>query len=118
MHDTAAPENDREPWSFLAPLSVFVLIGAAIAIALAWATYYVSCDEVTSDACDLRGLARAQLVVAVGGLVPALGMALAASRKRNALALVCFALAALVYAVWAFLNDAAVHGWGPDMTLM
>jgi hypothetical protein len=90
-------------------LSLVVLIGAVFAAVVALATVLYTCDDPTSGHCENRGPFRTQLVVALLGLVPALSSVVASLLRRDSLALASFVLAVLVYVVWAFLNDAAVH---------
>ena len=53
----------------------------------------------------------AQLWVAFGGLVPAIGLLLAVVRRNRTLALIFLLSGVLIYLLWGLLNDAATHGW-------
>jgi hypothetical protein len=110
------PVTRSRDWILVA---IVVMVGALAATAAAWATDFVACESGPgTEACGRRGLAQAQLWVAVGGLIPA-GLTVWAAFDPTRSRVPGFALASLiVYLTWAVLNDAAVHGWGADMRLV
>jgi hypothetical protein len=57
------------------------------------------------------GLMNAQLVTAIAGLLSAGGLVWAVWSKRRRVAVAMLVVGVAVYAGWAVLNDAAVHGW-------
>jgi hypothetical protein len=60
----------------------------------------------------------AQLVVGLAGLIPAAAMVRFAFRDAKRASVVALIVGLAVWAAWAFLNDAAVHEWGPGMRLL
>jgi hypothetical protein len=119
-----APEPSHDQGQRVTPLSpawilalVLAVAAGAVAILAGWAVDFVACES-PSEACERKDLARAQLFVALacGGLL--WGFVAAVAGRRLRLARVLLGLAIPVYLAWALLNDAAVHGWGSDMTLV
>jgi hypothetical protein len=103
--------------SLLPRLAVLALLAAALwVVLLAGAIDWLACESEGSEACGRQNLARAQLYVAVAGLVPALLLVVDTWRgSRRAVAWLVLGVA--VYAVWGLLADAAVHGWD-DLVLV
>jgi hypothetical protein len=101
----------------LAKLAVLLLLlAAALAVLPALAIDWLACENQGTPACERKELARAQLYVALAGLVPALLLAVDTWRGSRR-AFVWLALGLVVYAVWGLLADAAVHGWD-DLVLV
>lgn len=113
-----ASSTPRPTKQFAVFLAVLVGAAAGVVVLMAWATDFVACETAGSDACSRHPLAEAQLWLAVAGLVPA-GLAVRAVLRGERTQAWVFSIAtALAYGCWAILNDAAVHGWGEDMTLV
>jgi hypothetical protein len=98
-------------------LALAPLAGAFATVPVAWAIDWLACEEETSEACTRQDLADSQHVLAWVGLVPALVFTLAFLTRRRRLAWPALAAAVAVYAAWALLADAAVHGWD-DLVLV
>jgi hypothetical protein len=98
-------------------LAAAVLGLAGAAIFFGAVIDWLACDVESSEACERQGLARLQLGVAWLGLVPGLAFAVAAVAWRRRAMIVSLAVAISVYATWAVLADAAVHGWD-DLKLL
>jgi hypothetical protein len=58
---------------------------------------------------------QAQLVLGLAGVIPAAAMAFFAFRRHPTAARVALVTGLVMWAVWALLNDASVHGWEDDM---
>jgi hypothetical protein len=92
------------PWSRAAgthnrgtPLACLTLLGAFVLSSLAWLFRVIDCSEESYSTCSTSG--RVQLLMALAGLVPALGMMIQSGRGRGRPALWLLATA-LVYATW------------------
>jgi hypothetical protein len=92
-------------------LGLLVLGAAVTAVMFAWVLDWGACLEETSEACSRQGLASLQLAMAAVAAVPALGLAVSIVFGRRRAALVLVVVAAVAYASWAVLADAAHHGW-------
>lgn len=103
------------PWAVLA---VLALVAGAFAILLGWAVDILACDSGGSEACERKGLARAQFFVALACAGLLWGFVATVIGRRFQLARALLGFAVPLYLVWALLNDAAVHGWGSDMTFV
>lgn len=108
MHASAAVDNEavakpepRYVLSFrpgtaeMVVVGVLVVLGAAVAVGVTWIAREITCGESDSDC----GGARALLIVAIVGLMPALGM-LITSGRRTGHPWRWFVATVLVYAVW------------------
>jgi hypothetical protein len=98
-------------------LSLLATAAAAFGAFIASITYWVLCFNESWGSKMCRDghptvTMKAQLIVGLTGLLPALAMGFFAFRgaKRAAVAALIVGLA--LWAGWGFLNDAAVHGWG------
>jgi hypothetical protein len=92
--------------------AVGALVGSCVVLAVAWATSFVACLESTgTDACGRKDLATVQLIVACVAFIPVLTLVYGVWVGRTRLAWFALANTVAVYALWALLNDAAVHGW-------
>jgi hypothetical protein len=123
MRSMSEPSHDDElgvaPLSAVWVLLVVLAVGAGfVAIFLGWAVDFVSYEQSGAGADERKDLAGAQFPVAVacGGLLG--GFVAAVIGRRFGLARVLLGVAIPVFVTWAVLNDAAVHGWGSDMTLV
>jgi hypothetical protein len=99
-------------------LAASLLPAAAFAAVLAWATHFVSCLDGTGSMCpDGRPTTTVTLQLVLGLLdVASAGAAFYLTlRGRPRAAGWAIAAGLLTFAVWAVLNDAAVHGWGHEM---
>jgi hypothetical protein len=101
-------------------LSVFVFFAAAFGAFVAVTTHWVMChgEFGGSTMCpqgEPTGTMTAQLIVGLVGVVPPLVMIAAAFRDKRRAALAALVVGLILWAGWAFLIDAAVHGWGSDM---
>jgi hypothetical protein len=76
-------------------LGVFALIGAATATVIALGISPGFCEESNCESGFFT-----QPVLALAGLVPAVAVLIAAWHRNNLLALACFLLTALFYALW------------------
>jgi hypothetical protein len=88
-----------------------LLGGATFAFLVAGVVNWLACENEGSEACSRQGLACAQFIVATIGLVPALLLVVAAALPKRRLAVLALAVGVPVYLAWAFLTDAAIHGW-------
>lgn len=88
-----------------------LLGGAAFAVLVAGVVNWLACENEGSEACSRQDLASAQFIVAMVGLVPALVLVVAAALSSRRMAVLALALGVSVYLAWAFLMDAAIHGW-------
>ncbi len=113
--DGPLADEGTSSWAFTGAV---VLLGAgAFAVFIALLVARLACDTPGSQACERQSLATLQVYVAAAGLVPLGLVALAAWRGRTRSAWRWLIVALLVYATWAVLNDAAVHGWD-DLVLL
>lgn len=71
---------------------------------------WLACEDEASEACERHGLARLQLAVAAAGFIPALLLAGALLTRSRRLGIAALIGAIALYATWAVLADAAVHG--------
>ena len=100
--------------SSIAPVAgaLGALLGTGVVLAVAWATSFVAClDWIGTDACPRQGLANVQLIVAGTAVIPVFTLVYGLWAGRTRLAWCALAATVAVLAVWALLNDAAVHGW-------
>jgi hypothetical protein len=98
-------------------VAVALLAGAGFAVLVGWATNWLACENQGTPACVRQDLALAQFEVALLGLVPAFVLVLAVVFGRRRLATAAAVVGVALYLVWAFLLDAAVHGWD-DLKLL
>jgi hypothetical protein len=108
---STGPESERRPLLGLVALGAFGIIGSLVALPYAWAVAAFACDDAMTAACARQGLALLQLRLAVAGLVVVTLFLLSAALGRRTLARVLLGCSLLLYAAWAIINDAAVHGW-------
>ena len=104
-------------------VSVLALVGAVFGAFVGYLTYEVMCfNEIGGSTMCPRGhpttTMTAQLVVGLGGIVPAVLMVFFAFRGAKRAAASALVMGLVLWAAWAFLNDAAVHQWGSDMRLI
>ena len=101
-------------------VGVLLFLAAAFGGLIAWVTYWVTCygESGGSSMCPdsvATTTMTMQLVVAMLGVAVATAMLGFAWRRRGRPARLAMLLAFAVFALWAVLNDAAVHGWDRDM---
>jgi hypothetical protein len=104
-------------------LSLAALAAAAFGAFIAFVTYGVMCfsESGGSTMCpdgEPTTTMAAQLVVGLAGVVPAAAMVYFAFRGERRASVLALTVGLAVWAGWAFLNDAAVHQWGPGMRLL
>jgi hypothetical protein len=104
-------------------VSIIALVAAGFGAFIAFVTFTVLCfsESGGSTMCpdgSPTATMTAQLVVGLAGLIPPGLMTLFAFKDATRPALRALAAGLLLWGVWAFLNDAAVHGWGPGMRLL
>ena len=93
-------------------LGALLLLGAAaFAFLVAGVVNWLACENEGTEACSRQDLASAQFILAMIGLVPALVLVVAAAFGRKRMAALALAVGVPLYLAWAFLMDAAVHGW-------
>lgn len=104
-------------------LSIIALAAAGFGAFIAVVTFGVMCfsESGGSTMCpdgNPTATMTAQLVVGLAGLIPPALMTFFAFRAAPRLALRALVAGLVLWGAWAFLNDAAVHGWGPGMRLL
>ena len=93
-------------------LAALALVGAAaFAFLVAGVVNWLACENEGTEACSRQDLASAQFILAIVGLVPALVLVVAAALGKKRLALLALVVGVPLYLAWAFLMDAAIHGW-------
>ena len=100
--------------------SVFAFSAAAFGAFVAVTTHWVMCNgEIGGSTMCPQGkptsTMTAQLVVVLIGLAPPLVMIVAAFANKRRAALAAVVVGLILWAGWAILADAAVHGWDSDM---
>jgi hypothetical protein len=83
---------------------------AVFAVAVAALTKALICGGDAGTTCR-TGLMTVQLLVAVGGLLPACGLVVAVLDDHPKAATLSLIAGIGMYAGWGVLNDAVVHGW-------
>jgi hypothetical protein len=102
---------------WLIRLGALSLLGAAaFSVLPSLAVQWLACENEGTEACSRQSLADVVPMVAVAGLLPAILLVWDAWRGRRR-ALIWLAVGLAVYAFWAILLDAAVHGWD-DLKLL
>jgi hypothetical protein len=104
-------------------VSVLAIPAAAFGAFIALITYAILChgESGGSTMCpdgEPTTTMTAHLVVGFVGTLPPLVMACLAFRDADRPARAALTVGLLLWIGWAFLNDAAVHGWGSDMRLV
>jgi hypothetical protein len=104
-------------------LSILALAGAASGAFFALLTFQLLChgDSGGSLMCpdgEPTITMTLQLIVGVAGLVPPILMTYLAFRNARRAAIIALICGLVLWAGWGFLNDAAVHGWSSQMTLI
>lgn len=94
---------------FLGALAL--LAAAAFAFLVAGVVDWLACENEGTPACSRQNLASAQFTLAVIGLIPALVLVVAVALRKKRVAVLALAVGAPIYIAWAFVMDAAVHGW-------
>jgi hypothetical protein len=94
-----------------------LLGGAAFAFLVAGVVNWLACENEGTPACSRQDLASAQFILATIGLAPALVLVIAAALGKKRVAALALAVGVPLYLAWAFLMDAAVHGWD-DLKLL
>ncbi len=102
---------------------MLAVAGAVFGAFVALITYSLLChgDSGGSTMCpdgQATSTMTAQLIVGVIGVLPPLAMAFFAFRGARRPAVAALVVGLLLWAGWAVLNDASVHGWGSDMRLV
>jgi hypothetical protein len=103
--------------------SLITLAAAVLGSFVAYLTYALLCfgDSGGSTMCPNGHPSTTmtfQLVVGLLGVVPAAYFVFCVFRDRNRRAAAVLIGGLLMWAGWALLNDAAVHGWGGGMRLI
>lgn len=88
---------EPRPW-YWAPVACLTLLGAGYLAFFAYLLRIIDCHEDTGSVCTTSGLV--QLLIALAGLVPALGMMVQSLRGRGRPSY-WFAATAVVYVTWA-----------------
>jgi hypothetical protein len=117
---TSSPRSadDSQVRRVLQAAGALVLFGGACFAFLAGATWnWLACENEGTEACGRADLAFAQYVLTIVGFVPALTLVVAAVLGKSRLAVAALAVGLPLYAVWAVLLDAAIHGWD-DLKLL
>jgi hypothetical protein len=101
-------------------IAVSLFLAAAFGGLIAWATYWVLCfgESGGSSMCpdgEATTTMTMQLVVALLGVGVAAAMVGLAWRSKGRAARGAALAALAMFALWAVLNDASVHGWDRDM---
>src|SRR5215210_5593265 len=97
--------------------SVVAVGAAAVGALVSYGTYWAMClsESGGSTMCpdgEPTNTMDAQLIVGLVGVLPAVAMAFFAFRGARRPAVAMLVLGLMLWAGWAFLNDAAVHEWG------
>jgi hypothetical protein len=111
---TSSPGSADHPLvaRVLQALGAVVLFGGACFAFLAAGTWkWLACENEGTEACGRADLAFAQFVLAIVGFVPALTLVIAAVLGKRWLVVAALAVGLPLYAVWAVMLDAAIHGW-------
>ena len=96
----------------LSVLGALALLGGAVfAVLVSAVVNWLACENEGTPACGRQDLASAQFTVAMIGLVPALVLVAAAALGKKRMAAVALVVGVPLYLAWAFLMDAAIHGW-------
>jgi hypothetical protein len=103
---------------FVRFLSVVAVLAALFGAFIAWVTYALLCASSDNGCGTAEGIMKTQLIVGVIGLIPAAAMVYYSFSGSSRRAVIAFVTGLIVWAVWAVLNDAAVHGWGHNMVLL
>ena len=96
--------------------SLALLAGAVFAVLPAWTWKWLACENAGTEACGRKDLADVQFTVACIGVLPALLLVVDTLRGSRR-ALLWLGIGVGVYAAWAVLLDAAIHGWD-DLKLL
>jgi hypothetical protein len=88
-----------------------LLGGAAFAFLVAGVVNWLACENEGTPACSRQDLASSQFILAMIGFAPALVLVVAAALGNKRLAALALAVGVPLYFAWAFLMDAAIHGW-------
>ena len=96
--------------------SLGLLAAACFTVLPAGAWKWLACESEGSEACGRKALADAQFVVACIGIAPAM-LLVWDTFRGNRRALLWLGAGLAVYAAWAVLLDAAIHGWD-DLELL
>jgi hypothetical protein len=88
-----------------------LLGGAAFAFLVAGVVNWLACENEGTPACSRQDLAFAQFILATIGLAPALVLVIAAALGKKRIAALALAVGVPLFLAWAFLMDAAIHGW-------
>jgi hypothetical protein len=101
--------------SVLAALALFG--GACFAVLVGGVTSWLACENEGTPACARQDLASAQFAVATVGLLPSFILVVGALLGSRRLTIAAVMVGVPLYAAWAILLDAAVHGWD-DLKLL
>jgi hypothetical protein len=104
--------------AFLRILSVTLALGAIFGVCIAWVTYALLCAGNDTGCGDAKWIMTTQLIVGLAGLGASAAMVYFSFKGSNRRAVVALVIGVIIWATWAVLNDAAVHGWGRDMVLL
>ncbi len=100
-------------------LSLASVVAASFGAFIAYLTYGLLCAGSDNGSCGADSTAmKAQLVIGLLGLIPVGAMVYFSFKGSRLGAVVSLVVGLLIWAGWAVLNDAAVHGWDSDMVLV
>jgi hypothetical protein len=104
-------------------LSIVAILGAAFGAFVASVTYWAMCESESggSTMCPMGEptlTMDAQRYGGYAGLLPAVAMVYLAFIGRRTAAKFALLIGILWWIGWAVLNDASIHGWDTDMTLL
>jgi hypothetical protein len=80
--------------------AVLLFVAALGATLIAYLVWVLHCDETPQELCGHAGLAKAQLVVALAGLLPGAWLVGANAAGRARAATLAFGVVAMVYVGW------------------
>jgi hypothetical protein len=97
--------------AFLAVLATLAVCASVFGAFIGWVVYAMAESADGNYDGTVSTVRTVQLILGWVGIVPAAAMAYFVFRESNRKAAATLAIGLIVWAGWAVLNDAAVHGW-------
>jgi hypothetical protein len=104
--------------AFLRSMAIVASCAALFGAVVGWVAYAMAASADGNSDGSVSTETTLQFILGWAGIVPVAAMAYLVFTRSTRKATVAFAIGLIVWMAWIVLNDAAIHGWDDDMTIV